>query len=181
MHSSKPQQVRRRNFDTELYDGTCRPSFPFVKWIGELIEAMGGAIVDIKNDMDIDISVSFKPKVPTEQEFLPMADISVGDEGFECFDNDIFESLKTYQEKKKYFEIFHFLVLTPTPKYYHLYWKDEGYGGRLEFNDWNAKTDLNTAYRNRFFIEMVKTEKEVKGEKIEKYVPKKVKFVETIN
>jgi hypothetical protein len=144
----------------------------------ELIEAMGGAMVDIKNDIDIDISVSFKPKVPTEQEFLPMADISAGDEGFECFDNDIFESLNTYQEKKKYFEIFHFLVLTPTPKYYHLYWKDEGYGGRLEFNDWNAKTDLNTAYRNRFFIEMVKTEKEVKGEKVEKLVPKKVKFVD---
>ncbi len=48
MHSSKPQQVRRRNFDTELYDGTCRPSFPFVKWIGELIEAMGAThIMDI--------------------------------------------------------------------------------------------------------------------------------------
>ena len=43
MHSSKPQQVRRRNFDTELYDGTCRPSFPFVKWIGELIESMGAS------------------------------------------------------------------------------------------------------------------------------------------
>ena len=41
MHSSKPQQVRRRDFDTELYNGTCRPSFPFVKWIGELIESMG--------------------------------------------------------------------------------------------------------------------------------------------
>jgi len=48
MHSSKPQQVRRRNFDTELYDGTCRPSFPFVKWIGELIESMGAThIMDI--------------------------------------------------------------------------------------------------------------------------------------
>ena len=43
MHSSKPQQVRRRDFDTELYDGTCRPSFPFVKWIGELIESMGAS------------------------------------------------------------------------------------------------------------------------------------------
>ena len=48
MHSSKPQQVRRRDFDTELYDGTCRPSFPFVKWIGELIESMGAThIMDI--------------------------------------------------------------------------------------------------------------------------------------
>jgi len=48
MHSSKPQQVRRRDFDTELYDGTCRPSFPFVKWIGELIESMGANhIMDI--------------------------------------------------------------------------------------------------------------------------------------
>ena len=43
MHSSKPQQVRRRDFDTELYDGTYRPSFPFVKWIGELIESMGAS------------------------------------------------------------------------------------------------------------------------------------------
>ena len=41
MHSSKPQQVRRRDFDSELYDGRCRPSFPFVKWIGKTIEAMG--------------------------------------------------------------------------------------------------------------------------------------------
>ena len=48
MHSSNPQQVRRRDFDTELYDGTCRPSFPFVKWIGELIESMGANhIMDI--------------------------------------------------------------------------------------------------------------------------------------
>jgi hypothetical protein len=48
MHSSKPQQVRRRNFDTELYDGTCRPSFPFVNWIGEMIESMGANhIMDI--------------------------------------------------------------------------------------------------------------------------------------
>ena len=43
MHSSKPQQVRRRDFDKELYDGTCRPSFPFVKWIGELVESMGAS------------------------------------------------------------------------------------------------------------------------------------------
>ena len=43
MHSSKPQQVRQRNFDSELYDGTCRPSFPFVKWIGKLIESMGAS------------------------------------------------------------------------------------------------------------------------------------------
>jgi hypothetical protein len=32
----------------ELYDGTCRPSFPFVKRIGELIESMGAThIMDI--------------------------------------------------------------------------------------------------------------------------------------
>ena len=43
MPSSKPQQVRRRNFDTELYDGTCRPSFPFVKSIGEWIKSMGAS------------------------------------------------------------------------------------------------------------------------------------------
>ena len=41
MHSSKPQQVRRRNFDLEQYDGSCRQSFPFVKWIDSTIESMG--------------------------------------------------------------------------------------------------------------------------------------------
>ena len=41
MHSSKPQQVRRRNFDLEQYDGSCRQSFPLVKWIDFTIESMG--------------------------------------------------------------------------------------------------------------------------------------------
>ena len=31
------------DFDSESYDGTCRPSFPFVKWIGEMIESMRAA------------------------------------------------------------------------------------------------------------------------------------------
>ncbi len=41
MHPSEPQQVRRRNFDLEQYDGSCCQSFPFVKWIDSTIDAMG--------------------------------------------------------------------------------------------------------------------------------------------
>jgi hypothetical protein len=57
MHSSKPQQVRRRNFDLEQYDGSCRQSFPFIKWIDSTIEAMGALnILDIRAQPDIVIS-----------------------------------------------------------------------------------------------------------------------------
>jgi hypothetical protein len=49
MHSSKPQQVRRRNFDLEQYDGSCRQSFPFVKWIDSTIESMGAMNILDKN------------------------------------------------------------------------------------------------------------------------------------
>ena len=49
MHSSKPQQVRRRNFDLEQYDGSCRQSFPFVKWIDSTIESMGALNILDKN------------------------------------------------------------------------------------------------------------------------------------
>ena len=62
MHSSKPQPVRRRDFDTELYDGTCRPSFPFVKWIGEMIEAMGASHI-----MDL---IRYPDHVPSESLLL---------------------------------------------------------------------------------------------------------------
>ena len=49
MHSSKPQQVRRRNFDLEQYDGSCRQSFPFVKWTDSTIESMGAMNILDKN------------------------------------------------------------------------------------------------------------------------------------
>ena len=57
MHSSKPQQVRRRNFDLEQYDGSCRQSFPFVKWIDSTIESMGALnILDKQAQPDFEIS-----------------------------------------------------------------------------------------------------------------------------
>ena len=49
MHSSKPQQVRRRNIELEQYDGSCRQSFPFVKWIDSTIESMGALNILDKN------------------------------------------------------------------------------------------------------------------------------------
>ncbi len=57
MHSSKPQQVRRRNFELEQYDGSCRQSFPFVKWIEATIESMGAMnILDKQAQPDFEIS-----------------------------------------------------------------------------------------------------------------------------
>ena len=57
MHSSKPQQVRRRNFDLEQYDGSCRQSFPFVKWIDSTIESLGALnILDKNVQPDFEIS-----------------------------------------------------------------------------------------------------------------------------
>jgi len=57
MHSSKPQQVRRRNFDLEQYDGSCRQSFLFVKWIDSTIESMGALnILDKQAQPDFEIS-----------------------------------------------------------------------------------------------------------------------------
>ena len=49
MHSSKPQQVGRRNVDLEQCDGWCRQSFPFVKWIDSTIESMGAMNILDKN------------------------------------------------------------------------------------------------------------------------------------
>jgi hypothetical protein len=57
MHSSKPQQVHRRNFDLEQYDESCRQSFPFVKWIDSTIESMGALnILDKQAQPDFEIS-----------------------------------------------------------------------------------------------------------------------------
>lgn len=149
----------------------------------EIWEAINGAAIDIQNDVDLGFKLEFKPKIPTANEFLPLAaiiDVN-NDSEFEYFDFDVFESLKTYKEKKKYFEIFHFLGLTPHPRYYHLEWRDNGdpSGGRLELNEWCAAKDLKTAFYNRFFIEMVKVvKKNGKGEESAKLVPKKVKFID---
>ncbi len=57
MHSSKPQQVRRRNFDLEQYDGSYRQSIPFVKLIDSTIESMGALnILDKNAQPDFEIS-----------------------------------------------------------------------------------------------------------------------------
>ena len=144
----------------------------------QLFDAIEGAIADIEDDKDLGFIFSIIVKLPTE--FLPMSDDDSEDgNSFECFDFDEFEQLITYEEKKKYFEIFHYLVITPKPMYYHLCYKTEGGYGRLELNDWNAKTDLSTAFRNRYFTELVEVvKKNTKGEAIKKTEPKQFKFIE---
>lgn len=138
---------------------------------GALFDAIFGTMADIESEYRLELT--FEVKVPTE--FLPLSDETEVDGNFEYFDVDYFEQLTTYQEKKKYFEVFHFLTFAPKPMYYHLSWKLE----RLELNDWNAKTDLSTAFRNRHFIEMIEeVTKNKKGEEQKKLVSKKVKFVD---
>ena len=71
MHSFIPQQVRRRNFDLEQHDGSCRQSFPFVKWINSTIESMGAMNIPDKNVQldfiisDAQIFANSKPRKPS--------------------------------------------------------------------------------------------------------------------
>ena len=76
MHSSKPQQVRRRNFDLEKYDGSCRQSYPFVKWIDSTIESMGALnILDRQAQPDQAISeAQLFAKIAHESRLLETSD-----------------------------------------------------------------------------------------------------------
>jgi len=146
----------------------------------EIFDAILGAIEDIKEDRDLGFSLSIIVKKPTE--FLAMAEEDDMDYNkvFEYFNFDEFEQLTSYQDKKKYFEIFHYLVITPKPMYYHLCYKTEGGYGRLELNEWNAKNDLSTAFRNRYFTEMVEiVKKNKKGDvTLKKTEPKQFRFID---
>lgn len=142
----------------------------------KLFDAIYGAMDDIENDRDLGYNIAFIIKKPNE--FLPLADETETDGNFEYFDFDYFEQLTAYEDKKKYFEVFHYLVITPKPKYYHLCWKTEGDFGRLELNDWK-KSDIADAFYNRKFTKMVeKVTKNKKGEEVKKMTPVKIKFTD---
>jgi uncharacterized protein YozE (UPF0346 family) len=139
----------------------------------QLFDAIYGAMADIENDRDLGYSVQFIVKEPTE--FLPMADQTEVDGNFEIFDEDYFEQLTTYEDKKKYFEIFHFKTITPKPKYQHLCWINQDYG-RLELHEWDSG-DVGTAYCNRFVVEMKETITiNKKGQEIKKTKPEEILF-----
>ena len=104
-----------------------------------------------------------------------MADQTEIDGNFEIFDEDYFEQLTTYEDKKKYFEIFHFKTITPKPKYQNLCWVNQDYG-RLELHEWDSG-DIGSAYCNRTVIIMeedIKINK--KGEEVKKTKPKEILF-----
>jgi hypothetical protein len=142
-----------------------------------LFDAYMGAMEDIRHDRDLGYDIKFIIKEPTE--FLPMADQTEVDGNFEMFDFNYFEQLLTYEDKKKYFEIFHFLAITPKPAYYHLCWIEQDYG-KLELHEWTTK-DMNLAFGNRKYIKMVETIKihEKTGKETKKTKPTKVKFIES--
>jgi uncharacterized protein YozE (UPF0346 family) len=139
----------------------------------QLFDAMYGAMADIESDRNLGYSVQFIVKVPTE--FLPMADQTEIDGNFEIFDEDYFEQLTTYEDKKKYFEIFHFKTITPKPKYQHLCWINQDYG-RLELHEWDSG-DVGTAYCNRFVV-IMKEETKInkKGQEVKKTKPEEILF-----
>lgn len=118
------------------------------------VDVLNGTAEDIKNDRDLGYEVEFIIKEPTK--FLDMADLSEVD-GFDIFNGDYFEQLITYEDKKRYFEVFHFKTMTPTPKYNHLCWVEQYYT-TLEIHEW-TKTHIIEAHENRYFTEMVTTVK----------------------
>jgi len=139
----------------------------------QLFDAMYGAMADIENDRDLGYEVQFIVKEPTE--FLPMADQTEVDGNFEIFDGNYFEQLITYEDKKKYFEIFHFKTMTPKPKYNHLCWVNQDYG-KLELHEWDG-SDIIGGYINRTVTIMKETiTKNKKGEEIKKTKPEDVPF-----
>jgi len=141
---------------------------------GNFLDAYMGAAEDVLEDKDIGYVVKFDIKHPDV--FLPMAEQTELDGNFELFDEKYFAQLTSYEDKKKYFEVFHFKVITPKPKYYHLCWVNQECE-KLELHEWEV-ADIKAAFGNHTFIEMQETEKEnTKGEIIKKTKPVQVSFV----
>jgi hypothetical protein len=131
--------------------------------------------IDVQNDRDLGFDIEYIEKKPTD--FLPMADKEETDGNFEMFDEQFFSRLNTYEEKKKYFEAFHFKVVTPKPAYYHLCYTEQDYG-KLELHQW-TKADITEFGRNKKVFRMVETKKKnTKGEMITKLQPKRLDFVD---
>ncbi len=129
-----------------------------------LFNTIYGTMADIREDSNLCYEIEYKVKRPTE--FLEMADKTELDGGFEYFDTQYFETLQSYEDKKPYFEIFHFKVYTPLA-YYQLCWSEHDYG-KLELHE-TTDTKLEKAHRNKKYVKMVEEEKEnKKGEKIKK-------------
>jgi len=141
----------------------------------DLFNTINGTAVDIENDSNLGYDIEYKVKKPIQ--FLEMSDKTELDGGFEYFDPQYFETLQSYEDKKPYFEIFHFKVYTPL-SYYQLCWSEHDYG-KLELHE-TTDAKLEKAHRNKKYVKMVEEEKEnKKGEKFKKMVKKSFLFIKS--
>ena len=141
-----------------------------------LKEVIAETLLDILDDKDLGYDIQFIVKEAVD--FLPMSEKTERDGNFEYFDEAYFESIQQYDDKKSYFEIFHFKVMLPRCTYYQLSWSEHDYGKLVLYE--TTDDQITKSYRNRKYTKMVIEEKEnAKGEIVK--IPKKkiVKFTET--
>jgi hypothetical protein len=131
-----------------------------------LEEILKRVTTKIKRCLGLDVVYRVKPFGET----LKLGELDEDEVEFTRFEEDVFEALPSFAEKKRYFEIFHFFIKIPEARYYY-----------QKFNRLNCKdqlipfceTGLKKAYKNLFYKKPV----EAGGCKNKKIVLKDAEFI----